>query len=634
VDGVTRDEMYDRLHARLESPPRRLTALERDVMAQAAARSAAARAGELTFQLRPGLIAEMLRFYDQLRRQSQQVKRCEELIEDALGWEDLDRAARRMRIQTRFLAGAFREYERLVAASSGCDEHTLRDRLIAEPARDPVAHIVVTVADWIAESEGLFVADFDLLTRIPGLATLEIIATENVLASGFDERLHEWWPGIEDTRFDGRRSDSAIPDAAPVRSTLVVPGLPRTMHPESPLPNPESRPANTDLWWTYRDREEELMAVARQIKADEAAREAVPLIRTAVVFKRPLPYLYAAAEVFRSAGIPFHAFDALPLAAEPTAAALDLVLDAVASNFTRATLVALLRSPHFVFADDEGLELTRESISALDRMLSDVRYLGDPERLETIHEVHAASSRFLVPAALDAARAAARQLAPLLTPRPASEQLSLLLTFWNAQLRPIAGDDPSSARERRARAAIAALLASLAEIHAAHDDPEWTVADLGVAVRRWIEEHTFDPEPSGDGVQLLDDQAARYGDFDDLAIVGLVESDWPEKTRRNIFYPPSVLKSCGWPSERARRAGADARFLDLLASASRRTTVSTFTLDDDALVTRSMQLDEIPRARFSMISRPAGGARVFEEEALSLDPPQLDALDSRSAEWA
>src|SRR5262249_44894058 len=265
VDGVTRDEMYDRLHARLESPPRRLTALERDVMAQAAARSAAARAGELTFQLRPGLIAEMLRFYDQLRRQSQQVKRFEELIEDALGSEDLDRAARRMRIQTRFLAGAFREYERLVAASSGCDEHTLRDRLSAQPARDPVAHIVVTVADWIAESEGLFVADFDLLTRIPGLATLEIIATENVLASGFDERLHEWWPGIEDTRFDGRRSDSAIPDAAPVRSTLVVPGLPRTMHPESPLPNPESRPANTDLWWTYRDREEELMAVARQI---------------------------------------------------------------------------------------------------------------------------------------------------------------------------------------------------------------------------------------------------------------------------------------------------------------------------------------------------------------------------------
>jgi hypothetical protein len=91
-DIVTRDELYDRLHGRLADPPRRLSPLERDVMAQAAARAAARRGGELSFQLRPGLIAEMLRFYDQLRRQSQQVKRFEELIEEALGSDDLDRA--------------------------------------------------------------------------------------------------------------------------------------------------------------------------------------------------------------------------------------------------------------------------------------------------------------------------------------------------------------------------------------------------------------------------------------------------------------------------------------------------------------------------------------------------------------
>ena len=47
IDAVTRDELYDRLHERLDSPPRRLTALERDVVAQAAARSAASRATEL-----------------------------------------------------------------------------------------------------------------------------------------------------------------------------------------------------------------------------------------------------------------------------------------------------------------------------------------------------------------------------------------------------------------------------------------------------------------------------------------------------------------------------------------------------------------------------------------------------------
>src|SRR5262249_39399287 len=148
----------------------------------------------------PGLIAEMLRFYDQLRRQSQQVQRFEELIDEALGPDDLDRAARRMRVQTRFLAAAFREYERLVAGSAGSDEHTLRALLIATAARDPIRHVVVTVADWIAETEGLFVADFDLLTRIPGLARLDVVATERVLASGFDERIHDWLPGAEDVR--------------------------------------------------------------------------------------------------------------------------------------------------------------------------------------------------------------------------------------------------------------------------------------------------------------------------------------------------------------------------------------------------------------------------------------------------
>jgi RecB family exonuclease len=660
IDAVTRDELYDRLHARLDSPPRRLTALERDVMAQAAARRAASRTSELAFQLRPGLVAEMLRFYDQLRRQSQQVKRFEELIDAALGGDELDRAARRMRVQTQFLAAAFREYERLVAESSGCDEHTLRERLIAEPAREPVRHVIVTVADWIAESEGLFVADFDLLTRIPGLERLEIVATERVLASGFDERVHDWWPGLDEERGlgigdwglgglghrDWGDGGLAVADTPSLRAPmLVVPSpvsdpLPTTDHPnpQSPIPNPP--------FFVFRDREEELVAVARQVKADAAAGEAVPLDRTAVVFKRPLPYLYAAAEVFRSARIPFHASDAFPLAGEPTAAALDLVLDVVASNFTRATIVALLRSPHFVFAHD-GEEISRESISALDRMLSEARYLGDPEKLQDLidkgspEKGSAEKVRYggLVAQAFRPALAAAgaiiRGLTGLEAPRPASQQLSLLLEFWTTHLRPIGDDDPFAARERRARAAIGDMLSALSAVHAAHDDPDWTIADLGVAVRRWIEEHTFGPEAAGAGLQLLDDQAARYGDFDDITIVGLVETDWPDKPRRNIFYPPSLLKALGWPSEKDRRGAADARFVDLLSSAARRTTVSAFTLDEDALVSRSLQLDEIPRARLSTIARaPADHGRVFEEEALSLDPPDLDMLAADARIWA
>ncbi len=87
--------------------------------------------------------------------------------------------------------------------------------------------------------------------------------------------------------------------------------------------------------------------------------------------------------------------DALPLAAEPTSAALDLILDAVSSRFSRSALIALLRSPHFLFRADagrpEGLpdesapeEVTPASVSALDRTLSAARYLGELERLEAL----------------------------------------------------------------------------------------------------------------------------------------------------------------------------------------------------------------------------------------------------------
>lgn len=635
ADVVTRDELYDRLHGRLAHPPRRLSPLERDVMAQAAARAAAARGSELSFQLRPGLIAEMLRFYDQLRRQSQQVKRFEELIEEALGSDDVDRATRRMRIQTRFLADAFRDYERRVRESGGCDEHTLRERLMAEPAADPVRHVIVTIPDWIADAEGLYQADFDLLTRLPGLESLDIVSTERVLASGFHERLHNWWPGLdevgaEDVAQAFPPSRAAEPDALrrgspklhgsaggkPARPVLVTP-------PNAPPDEP---------WWTLRDREEELVAIARQLKADRRSGDAVPLDRAAIVYKHPLPYLYAAAEVFRSAGIPYQISDALPLAAEPTSAALDLVLDAVSSRFSRATLVALLRSPHFRFASEAG-EVTRQSVSALDRALSAARYLGELERLQALAgEWGTGASR----PAMDAALSAAAALAPLTEAHPASEQLACLLAFWSAHARPIADDDPFGSRERRARAAIADMLPSLAAVHAAHDDPAWTIDEVGIAVRRWIEDQTFVPDPeAASGVHLLDDQAVRYGDFDDVAIVGVVDQDWPERPRRNIFYPPSLLKSLGWPSEKDRRAAGDARFLDLLTSASRRTTVSAFTLDDDALVSRSMQLDEIPRARLSTVARaPFDDARVFADEALSLEPIVFDPFQGGARSWA
>ena len=656
VDAVTRDELYDRLHGRLVDPPRRLSPLERDVMAQAAARAAAAGVDGLSFQLRPGLVAEMLRFYDQLRRQSQQVKRFEELIDEALGADDVDRATSRMRIQTRFLADAFRDYERRVRESGACDEHTLRERLIAQPAADPVRSVIVTIPDWIADAEGLYQADFDLLTRVPGLESLDIVATERVLESGFHERLHTWWPGLEET---GLEVVQAFPPPLAGDPGELRRGTPKREareggRPAKPVLVTQPGASPDEPWWTLRDREEELVAIARQLKDDRRRGHAVPLDRTAIVYKHPLPYLYATPEIFRRAGIPYQMSDALPLAAEPTSAALDLILDAVSSRFSRGALIALLRSPHFVFRPDvaqaqepDGVtvvpdalaltavpeELPRESVSALDRALSAARYLGELERLEALAgEWGTGASR----PAMDAALAVARALAPLTATRPASLQIACLLAFWSAHARPIGDDDPFASRERRARAAIVEMLPSLAAVHAAHDDPAWTIDELAMAVRRWIEDQTFVPDPdNGRGLHLLDDQAARYGDFEDVAIVGVVDQDWPERPRRNIFYPPALLKSLGWPSEKDRRAAGDARFLDLLTSASRRTSVSTFTLDEDAIVSRSMQLDEIPRARLSTVVRePFEDARVFADEALSLEPVAFDPFQGDARSWA
>ena len=66
-----------------------------------------------------------------------------------------------------------------------------------------------------------------------------------------------------------------------------------------------------------------------------------------LVVARPLPYLYLAREVFDGAELPFEALDTLPLAAEPYAAAVDVVLECAAANFTRRALMALLHQPHF-----------------------------------------------------------------------------------------------------------------------------------------------------------------------------------------------------------------------------------------------------------------------------------------------
>jgi RecB family exonuclease len=223
----------------------------------------------------------------------------------------------------------------------------------------------------------------------------------------------------------------------------------------------------------------------------------------------------------------------------------------------------------------------------------------------------------------------------LLEPAPASSQFRTVMAFLDAYARPITDDDPQAARLRRARAAVRETLDALAVAHAAHDETPMRIADVSAAARRWIGEQTFLPETRDTGVQLIDDQAARFGDFDDMAVVGLVEGEWPDRARRNIFYPPSLLASLGWPSEKDRRGAAEARFLDLLGAASRRVTASTITLDEDALVEVSAFADEIPRARLSTRPLdPPPSSPLSAEDAPAIHPSRLDGLDPVARSWA
>jgi hypothetical protein len=168
-------------------------------------------------------------------------------------------------------------------------------------------------------------------------------------------------------------------------------------------------------------------------------------------------------------------------------------------------------------------------------------------------------------------------------------------------------------------------LSALGEAHAAHDDEALLVTDLANTVRRWIEGQTFSPRTGTAGVTLLDARAAAYAEVDQVRLVGLADSDWPERARRNIFYPMSLLAQLGWPKELDRLTAARARFHDLLRLARREVSVSAFTLEDDAIVSPSTFLEEIGSSGLEVGRvEPETGEVAFVQEALRGMPVLAD----------
>jgi RecB family exonuclease len=557
-DLLTRSQMYERLVIHAGRVSVWLSAYDRDAILEAGSHEAVTEGIGPPFNLRPALIGEMLDLYDAIRRNQQNVEHFERLlIEELEPHATVDRGAERVLRQTRFLAAAFRSYQRELQARGALDEHELRDWLLTSATAFPWRRVIVSTGDRSSERHGLWPADFDLLARAAGLESIDVVATEAQLAAGLHERIHHLLPGIEEVWQEELEDRS--------RATLVV-------------PSEDSR------HFVSRDREEELADVLGRLSSARGEPSTAGLERTAIVFARPLPYLYVAREVFASAGIPYESDDTLPFAAEPFAAAVDLVLTVVGADADRTAVVALLRSPHFVFPDATSELEWETSVAAFNKTLTEERYLGGAERLLAL-----ATALTSGPAASAArtVRNIVADLQPLFERSSAVSQLEALLRFITAH-KPERVDERAS----RARRVIDELLERL--IDAYRERPvNWDGPQLGAAVRRWMEAQTFETASGTHGVCLVDATAARYGTFDEVHLVGLVDGEWPERRRRNIFYSSMLLKRLGWSDEGDPAAPHRAAFLDLLSLAAHRSSVSTFQLEDDALVEPSPLLAEL-----------------------------------------
>lgn len=588
-DVITREEIHARLGERLAEPIPVLTGAEREVLLGAACRDAVEEGMTPPFRLRPGLVAEILRFYDALRRHQKDIASFERL---ALGMLEpgaaVDRGAERLVRQTRFLASAFRHFERRCGLTGASDEHGLARRLLSEPAVRPWRHVVAMVGDRASDPQGLFAADWDLLARIPGLARLDVVVTDAILAGAFHERLHQLLPGIEEVRFE-----SSVAQAP----TLLIPSGGSLVH-------------------VSRDREEEVAGFARRVRQMARTGEHAVLDRMALVVQRPLPYVYIAREVLRSAGIPCQTFDALPLAAEPYAAALDLVFSFISSGFARSPAIALLNSPHFSFAGERG-PLTAHDIRTLDTALLDARYLGDLEVLDRLDC-----------GGVDVLRALVHELLPLRSPGPCAGQLDVVLAFLARYTKYTDANDPLLARQLRARGAILGVLVTLRDAFAGHDAHPVEFETVAATVRRWVESHTFAPRAGDAGVHLVDAASAPFGDFDVVQFAGLVDGEWPDRPRRNVFYSPSILRELGWPKESERLDRARSAFRDLLRLPSASLVVSTFTLEDDAMVAGSSLIDEIDAGALEAIEYELPPVLIFQYEKLGFGPVEPVARDA------
>jgi ATP-dependent helicase/nuclease subunit B len=167
------------------------------------------------------------------------------------------------------------------------------------------------------------------------------------------------------------------------------------------------------------------------------------------------------------------------------------------------------------------------------------------------------------------------------------------------------------------------VLIGLRDAYARFDVAPTDFETLVPTIRRWIEHRTFAPYTGESGVHVVDADTAAFGEFDSVQLAGLIDGEWPEGPRRNIFYPPALLRELGWPSESQRLDRVRAAFTDLVGLPSSRLAISTFTLEDDVIVAASPLVDAVVAAALETVAYTPPPVRVFEHEALMSDAAEL-----------
>ncbi len=517
---------------------------------------------EPPFRIRGGLARRVLDLYDEILTRAP-LEGSENGLVRFFGraLEELDapddEGALKLAAQTRFLRASVEEYCRALRALGLVDAPAARLTLLGKEL--PFERAFVLGADTLG------VADLDLLSQ----SAIEL----TVAVSSASDELPKSLLG----RFSVVRESEGKTDAPPRLLT---------------------RDGEGERTFVARDREEALTDVARLLKLLSDDGRLPPLHRIGIVVPRPLTYLYLAKKVFTEAGIPHQLQDSFPLATEPYVAAVDLVLELVATGARRDAALALLRSPFFSFegvsevevAAFDELTLRLREPGGVDRLRALLAWLSRPPLQPTLPGIEGPDRTARAIPALAAVLASSEALAPLAGASPLTSKIDGLRRYLRAFGRPFPAEDSSF---NRAKAAVDSILERLDAASRLVSDPPLEFASFREKLRRAIERHTFAIRSGESGVQIVDTRSAPFGGFDLAILMGLNEEEWPERTERNIFYPQRLLREFGFPSDRDLLAAERRRFLGLLDLASRHVALFRHQLEDEIPTVPSPFLEDL-----------------------------------------